>query len=180
MQAVHAVISTFVPTRSTSLPFFLVHFACLLAFWVDFSWGAVAVCLGLFWVRMFAVTAGYHRYFSHRSFETSRAFRIVLAVLGCLALQKGVLWWASMHRRHHRYADRPGDPHSPVRDGFWASHMGWFLAADAGDPVVGSAYPFVMGLVYLPALALVLRHWRSRGAVSEGSHSTVAAPTAGP
>ena len=61
-----------------------------------------------------------------------------------------------------------------------AAMLAWFLAADAGDPVVGSAYPFVMGLVYLPALALVLRHWRSRGAVSEGSHSSVAAPTAGP
>ena len=116
--------------RDSGVPFFLVHLACLLVFLVDVSWGAVAVCLGLFWLRMFSVTAGYHRYFSHRSFKTSRAFQFVLALLGTLAVQKGVLWWAANHRRHHKYSDKEGDIHSPVVEGFWRSHVGWILAVD--------------------------------------------------
>jgi stearoyl-CoA desaturase (delta-9 desaturase) len=119
----------------SSIPFFLVHLACLGVFVVDFSWGAVAVCLGLFWLRMFGITAGYHRYFSHRSYKTSRAFQFVLALLGTLAVQKGVLWWAAHHRRHHKYSDQEGDLHSPTRDGFWWAHVGWILSPryDATD-----------------------------------------------
>jgi len=118
-------------------PFVGVHLGCLLLFVTGVSADMVAVFLVTFPLRAFGITAGYHRYFSHRSFETSRGFRFVLAVLGSLALQKGVLWWAAMHRRHHRHADRPGDPHSPVQDGFWFAHMGWFLADDA--PVLDAA-----------------------------------------
>jgi stearoyl-CoA desaturase (delta-9 desaturase) len=90
----------------------------------------VAVCLALFWLRMFGVTAGYHRYFAHRSFKTSRAFQFVLAVCGTLAVQKGVLWWAGNHRIHHKYSDEEGDVHSPVQRGFWWAHLGWILAPD--------------------------------------------------
>ncbi|MCO5167584.1 MAG: acyl-CoA desaturase [Planctomycetes bacterium] len=79
---------------------------------------------------MFGITAGYHRYFSHRSFRTSRAFQFVLALLGTLAIQKGVLWWAAHHRRHHRESDQEGDVHSPVRRGFWWSHVGWIMSPD--------------------------------------------------
>ena len=118
------------PGRSSALPFFLSHLACVLVFFVDATWGAVTVCLGLFWLRMFSVTAGYHRYFSHRSFKTSRAFQFVLALLGTLAVQKGVLWWAANHRRHHKFSDHEGDIHSPVQSGFWWSHVGWILAED--------------------------------------------------
>jgi stearoyl-CoA desaturase (Delta-9 desaturase) len=118
------------PFQASGLPFFLVHLACVLVFFVEFSWGAVAVCLGLFWLRMFSVTAGYHRYFSHRSFKTGRTFQFVLALLGTLAVQKGVLWWAANHRRHHKYSDLEGDIHSPVQSGFWRSHVGWILAVD--------------------------------------------------
>ena len=82
-------------------------------FFVPFRWSLVALCLGLYVVRMFAITAGYHRYFAHRTFKTSRAFQLVLAVLGHLSLQKGALWWAAHHRHHHRYSDRHGDLHSP-------------------------------------------------------------------
>jgi stearoyl-CoA desaturase (delta-9 desaturase) len=77
---------------------------------------------------MFFLTAGFHRYFAHRTFKTSRAFQVVLAVGGTLAAQKGVLWWAANHRIHHRYADQPGDIHSPRQRGFWWSHAGWFLS----------------------------------------------------
>ena len=79
---------------------------------------------------MWAVTAGYHRYFAHRAYKTSRMFQLVLAVLGGTAMQQGPLWWASWHRRHHKYTDAPGDPHSPARDGFWHAHVGWIFDGD--------------------------------------------------
>lgn len=119
------------------LPFIGIHLGCLLLLVTGVHADMVAVFLVTFPLRAFGITAGYHRYFAHRSYQTSRAFRFVLAVLGSLALQKGVLWWAAQHRRHHRWTDRAGDPHSPVRDGFWRAHMGWFLAADA--PVLDPA-----------------------------------------
>jgi len=117
-------------TRVGGVAFWAVHAACLLAFYTGVSWSAFAVCLALFWLRMFGVTAGYHRYFSHRSYKTGRAFQFVLAFLGTLAVQKGVLWWAANHRVHHKYSDQEGDVHSPVRNGFWWSHVGWILAED--------------------------------------------------
>jgi stearoyl-CoA desaturase (delta-9 desaturase) len=107
-----------------------VHLACLAAFFTGVTWSAAAVCLALFWLRMFGVTAGYHRYFSHRSYRTSRPFQFVLAVLGTLAVQKGVLWWSANHRVHHKNSDQPDDIHSPVQRGFWWAHVGWILSPD--------------------------------------------------
>jgi len=106
------------------------HVSCLFVLLTGVSWGAVAVCLAAFWVRMFAVTAGYHRYFAHRSFKTSRTFQFILAALGTTAVQKGVLWWAANHRVHHRYSDQEGDVHSPVQRGFWWAHVGWIIGPD--------------------------------------------------
>jgi stearoyl-CoA desaturase (delta-9 desaturase) len=106
--------------------FWGLHAACLLAFWTGVTPFEVALCLGLFWIRLFGITAGYHRYFSHKSFKTGRAFQFVLAVLGVAAVQKGPLWWAAGHRRHHRYSDQKGDMHSP-REGFWHAHQGWIF-----------------------------------------------------
>ncbi len=88
---------------------------------------AIALCLGLFWLRLFGITAGYHRYFSHKSFKTSRAFQFLLAFVGAAAVQKGPLWWAAGHRRHHRYSDQEGDLHSPRR-GFWWAHQAWIFS----------------------------------------------------
>lgn len=85
-----------------------------------------------FFVRMFFITAGYHRYFSHRSFRTGRVFQFILAVGGATALQKGPLWWAAHHRVHHRYTDTESDPHTP-RKGFWWSHVGWILSDETKD-----------------------------------------------
>jgi stearoyl-CoA desaturase (delta-9 desaturase) len=76
---------------------------------------------------MFGLMAGYHRYFAHRSFKTSRAFQFLLGLLGTLGYQKGPLWWASHHRYHHRYSDTYLDYHSPIQRGFLYSHSGWFL-----------------------------------------------------
>ena len=111
----------------TSVSFVLVHLGCLAAFWVAFSWKLVALCLGLYLVRMFAVTAGYHRYFSHRSYRMGRLAQFCMAFLAQTSAQKGVLWWGAHHRHHHRHSDTPQDLHSPVVDGFWWSHLGWVL-----------------------------------------------------
>jgi stearoyl-CoA desaturase (delta-9 desaturase) len=102
------------------------HVACLLVFWVGGSAADVALLAATFGVRMFAITAGYHRYFAHRTFKTSRAFQFLLALVGCMATQKGPLWWSGHHREHHRLADRPGDIHSPS-DGFYHAHQGWIF-----------------------------------------------------
>ena len=113
----------------SSIPFFAVHlFALVAVFFVPFHWSYVAWALGLYYARMWAVTAGYHRYFAHRAFKTSRLFQFVLAFLAETSAQKGVLWWAANHRHHHRESDQPADLHSPLQDGFWWSHVGWILS----------------------------------------------------
>jgi stearoyl-CoA desaturase (delta-9 desaturase) len=109
-------------------PFLAVHAACALVLVVGWSPIALAVAALSYAVRMFAVTAFYHRFFSHRAFRTSRAVQLVFALLGAAAVQRGPHWWASHHRAHHRYADGEGDVHSPRREGFWWSHVGWLLA----------------------------------------------------
>ncbi len=112
-----------------SLPFFAVHAVALATpFLAPFQWRWAALAAALYAVRMFGITAGYHRYFSHRAYRTSRAFQLVLAVLGASAAQKGPLWWAAHHRDHHRFSDGPDDVHSPLERGFWWSHAGWILS----------------------------------------------------
>ena len=101
-----------------------IHLSCAFALATGVSALDFALCLGFFWLRMFGITGGYHRYFAHRTYRTGRVFQFVLAVLGCSAVQKGPLWWASGHRRHHRHSDQPGDLHSP-REGLWYAHQGW-------------------------------------------------------
>jgi len=111
-----------------SLPFALVHIASLLIFFMPFHWYYLVACLGLLVVRMFFVTAGYHRYFSHRSFKTSRVFQFVIAFMAMTSSQKGVLWWAAHHRHHHRHSDQELDLHSPTLFGFFWSHVGWIVS----------------------------------------------------
>src|SRR5690349_11963879 len=100
-----------------TIPFVLVHLACLAAFWTGITWTAVALCITLYWVRIFAIGAGYHRYFSHRAYSTSRAFQFVLALLSQSTTQKSVLWWAAKHRHHHLHSDTALDVHSPRQRG---------------------------------------------------------------
>lgn len=111
-----------------AIPFFLMHMSWVLVFWAGVSSVAVWVCLATCYLRVFAVTAGYHRYFSHRAFKTNRVFQFILAFLGASSGQMGPLWWANHHRHHHRHADTEKDLHSPVRFGFWWAHMGWVLS----------------------------------------------------
>ncbi len=114
-----------------ALPFVAVHvFALISVFFVPFSWGLVGLCLASYYLRMFGITAGFHRYFSHRAYKTNRAFQFFLAFLGGAAAQKGALWWAAHHRHHHKYSDQPEDLHSPLQFGFWWSHLGWVLTPD--------------------------------------------------
>jgi stearoyl-CoA desaturase (delta-9 desaturase) len=112
-----------------SSPFLLVHVAAVAGVvWLGFSWSGIALAVALYVARMFGVTAGYHRYFSHRSFETSRPFAFLLGVLAESSAQKGVIWWASHHRHHHKHSDTEEDVHSMKRRGFYWSHVGWILS----------------------------------------------------
>jgi stearoyl-CoA desaturase (delta-9 desaturase) len=119
----------------SAIPFVLVHLACFAAFWTGVTWQAVALGVALYWLRIFAIGAGYHRYFSHRAFKTGRVFQFLLAVLAQSTAQKSVLWWAAKHRHHHRHADTEADIHSPRHRGFLYSHVGWIFARrnDATD-----------------------------------------------
>jgi stearoyl-CoA desaturase (delta-9 desaturase) len=110
------------------IPFLMLHLACFSVIWVGWSAFAVGFAVTLYLVRMFAITGFYHRYFSHKAFRTSRSTQFVFALLGATAVQRGPLWWASMHRHHHAYSDRIEDAHSPMQHGFWWSHLGWFLS----------------------------------------------------
>lgn len=111
------------------LPFLFLHLGCLGVIWVGWSWTAVAIAVALYLIRMFAITAFYHRYFSHRTFRTSRFMQFLFGVLGNTAIQRGPLWWASVHRHHHKYADEEEDVHSPGISGFVWSHIGWMTSS---------------------------------------------------
>ena len=114
-----------------AVPFIAMHVACLFVFAVGVSKIAIVLAVGLYAIRMFALTGFYHRYFSHRTFQASRGTQFVFAVIGAAAVQRGPLWWAAHHRNHHRNADTELDPHSPTLRGFLWSHVGWFLTTNA-------------------------------------------------
>ncbi len=115
-------------------PFIGMHLACLGVVWVGFSWFALWTAVALYLGRMFAITGFYLRYFSHRSYRTSRAAQFTFALLGANCVQRGPLWWAAHHRNHHRHADTEADVHSPVTKSFFVSHMGWFLTPRSFPP----------------------------------------------
>ena len=135
--------------------FLLIHLVPLAALWTHvtrFDW---MVCIGLYVARMFFVTAGYHRYFAHRTFKTSRFFQALLAFCAETSAQKGVLWWAANHRIHHKYSDTDQDPHSKKKHGFWESHLGWILSADH-EP---TRYDLVKDLAKFPELVWLNKHY---------------------
>jgi stearoyl-CoA desaturase (delta-9 desaturase) len=110
------------------LPFLILHASVLLVLTVPFSLGMIAWLAGSYFLRMFGVTGGYHRYFSHRAYKLNRFWQFCFAFLAQTSGQKGALWWAAHHRDHHLYSDRKEDLHSPVHEGFWWSHLGWILS----------------------------------------------------
>jgi stearoyl-CoA desaturase (delta-9 desaturase) len=135
-----------------AVPFLVAHLVPLAAFFVVVTWQDWVLCAVLYLSRMFFITAGYHRYFSHRSYRMSRAAQFLMAFGGTTALQKGPLWWASHHRLHHRYTDLDEDVHSP-RDGFWWSHVGWILSTKYKDTDLSAIKDFAA----CPELRLVER-----------------------
>ncbi|HVN99882.1 MAG TPA: acyl-CoA desaturase [Steroidobacteraceae bacterium] len=132
-----AIASGHIPDRvdwARSVPFLLMHLACFAAFFTGVSPVAIAVAIGAYLVRMFAITGFYHRYFSHRTFKTSRAGQFIFGLLGASAVQRGPVWWAAHHRHHHANSDQESDVHSPKQHGFWRSHTGWFLTIKGFAP----------------------------------------------
>jgi stearoyl-CoA desaturase (delta-9 desaturase) len=150
----------------------LIHVGTVVAFFGPIDLGLVGLALASYVVRMFAITAGYHRYFSHRAFRTSRVFQFLLALLGTSATQKGPLWWAAAHRRHHKYSDTPDDMHSPMQRGFWYAHMGWWFGRKNDETAIEWVPDFAryaelrfldryyhVGVFAWMGLALALRGW---------------------
>jgi len=137
----------------TSIPFGIAHLVPLLAIFTGVDTRAVVIMLAFFWVRMFFITAGYHRYFSHRSYRMGRVAQAVMAFGGTTAVQKGPLWWSATHRLHHRYSDTERDPHSPIH-GFWWSHVGWILAEASKDPDLREVSEFAE----FPEMRFIDRH----------------------
>ncbi len=138
------------------VPFAVMHIVAIAGIiYTGFSWKMLGAAILFYYVRMFGITAGYHRYFSHRSFECTRWFQFVLAFLGSSAAQKGVIWWAGHHRDHHRYSDMPEDIHSPIQRGFWYSHMGWILGAEYD----GVKYQNMKDFEAYPEIQFIQKYW---------------------
>ena len=138
---------------SRSVPFIILHIGCLGVIWTGWSWAAVITAAVLYLVRMFAVTGFYHRYFCHRAYHTSRPAQFVFALIGLTAVQRGPLWWASVHRHHHAHSDEHVDAHSPVCKGFLWSHIGW-LTSSRNFP---TDYKLVRDLTKFPELVFLNR-----------------------
>ncbi|HEY0990338.1 MAG TPA: acyl-CoA desaturase [Kofleriaceae bacterium] len=141
-----------------TLGFWMVHAAAVAGLiWLGPSWRGLGLAIAFYFARMFFVTAGYHRYFSHRTFKTSRVFQAFLAFGAQTSLQRGVLWWAAKHREHHRRSDRDGDVHSPVIDGFWWAHVGWSTSRLSN----GGTYAGIADLVRFRELRVLdrFKHW---------------------
>jgi stearoyl-CoA desaturase (Delta-9 desaturase) len=124
-------------------------------------WFPLALAVVFLAVIGHGVTIGFHRLFTHRSFEASRPLKITLGILGTMSFQGSLIGWVADHRRHHRYPDRPGDPHSPLwigatevsgRRGFWHAHIGWCF----NDELTSRA-EYVPDLLADPDLVLIDR-----------------------
>ena len=146
------------------IPMAVMHIALIGIWWSGFTVTSVALCVGLYLARVFGITGGYHRYFSHRGYKTSRVFQFVLAFLGATALQKGPLWWAAKHREHHRDSDTPADAHSPRQYGFVNAHIGWIYREARSTPDMDliqdfSKYPEIRWIErhqFLPGILLAV------------------------
>ena len=156
----------------STIPFVLVHLACLGAIWTGVTLEALVLCGALYGLRIFAIGAGYHRYFAHRAYKTSRIAQFLLAVLAQSSAQRGILWWAAKHRRHHRHADTVLDVHSPRQHGFLYAHLGWIFTPRHhvtdyyGDIPDFARFPELVWLdrhPYLPAALLGLLTWLTAG-----------------
>jgi stearoyl-CoA desaturase (delta-9 desaturase) len=137
------------------VPFLSIHLMCFWAVAVGVRWDWIGLAVASYYLRMVGVTAGYHRYFSHRSFKTSRTVQFMLAFLAMTSSQKGVLWWAAHHRHHHKFSDQKQDFHSPLQRGFWFSHVGWILSEESR----GADLSLVKDLARYPELRFLNRFY---------------------
>ncbi|MCU1483555.1 MAG: Delta-9 acyl-phospholipid desaturase [Actinomycetia bacterium] len=137
----------------SSAPFLAFHLLPLAMLWTGVPVRALTMAAVLYFGRMFFITAGYHRYFSHRSYRVGRPVQFLLALGGATAMQRGPLWWAAHHRHHHRWSDTERDVHSPIR-GFWWSHVGWILC----DRYGATDFDAVKDLAKFPELRWLDRH----------------------
>jgi stearoyl-CoA desaturase (delta-9 desaturase) len=152
------------PKLRSEITFLLVHLLPLAAIFTGATWFDWAMCAFFYFFRMFWITGGYHRYFSHKSYKTSRVFQFIIAFMAQTSAQKGALWWAAHHRHHHRNSDTPSDPHSMKLYGFWYSHIGWIVGPDFKETdfkTIGdfAKYPELVWLNknhYIPPLTLAL------------------------
>mmetsp|Transcript_24390 Transcript_24390/g.61146 ORF Transcript_24390/g.61146 Transcript_24390/m.61146 type:complete len:317 (+) Transcript_24390:98-1048(+) len=142
--------------------FAAVHLYALVGLcFVEWSAKWIALLVFTYYSRMFGITGGYHRYFSHKAFKTGRVMQFLLAVLGAASMQKGVLWWASHHRHHHKHSDQEDDVHSPTRMGFVWAHCGWFLLSNDHAHVRWEYIPDLL----VPELLWLERNFMAPGAV---------------
>jgi stearoyl-CoA desaturase (delta-9 desaturase) len=124
------------------LPFLALGAAAVFFWGWGFHWVDLGLLLGMYFVTVLGITVGYHRLFTHGSFETYPVVQLLLGIFGSMALQGPLLQWVALHRRHHQHSDRPGDPHSPnlhgagilgLLGGLWHAHLGWLFQADPPD-----------------------------------------------
>jgi stearoyl-CoA desaturase (delta-9 desaturase) len=144
---------THVPLDRGAL-FALMHVMPLGALFVEVVATDWIVMAALYGGRMIGITAGYHRYFAHRTYKMGRVMQFLVALLGTTACQKGVLWWAAHHRHHHGHSDLPDDVHSP-RHGFWWSHIGW-IVVDTHDE---TRWERIRDFSRYPELRFLNTHW---------------------
>lgn len=142
----------------TTIIFWGVQASALLTFVVPFSWGFVALWAVSHFLRAIGLTLAFHRYYAHRAFHMNRAARFVWTLIATAAMQKGPLWWAGHHVSHHRFADRDGDPHSPMVSGVYYAHIGWFLN-DARHEKVESANPVIRDFSRVPEIAFLDKYF---------------------
>src|ERR1043166_2727899 len=148
---------SFWPAVSVSI-FWFVQATALTVLFVPFAWSMIALWAVSHFLRAIGLTLAFHRYFAHRAFQMNRAARFVWTFIGTAAMQKGPLWWAGQHVNHHRYADREGDPHSPMVSGVYYAHVGWFLN-DAKHDRLEKSNPVLRDFGKVPELVWLERYF---------------------
>ncbi len=161
------------------------------------GWSDVVITFVMYGLTLHGVTVGYHRLFTHKSFKPNRAVKNVLAILGSMAIEGPVIRWVADHRKHHKFSDKEGDPHSPWRygnsfvgltKGFLWAHMGWLFDAEQ-TPIDKYApdlakdrdlvrisrmfWMWVLVSILLPPLAGFLITWSWQGALTAFFWGTV-------
>ncbi|WP_331272220.1 acyl-CoA desaturase [Motilibacter aurantiacus] len=173
-----------------AIPFVAIVAAVPVAWGWGLGWSDVVIALVMYFISGFGITGGFHRYFTHGAFKAKRPLRIALAVAGSLAVEGPVIRWVADHRKHHKFSDKDGDPHSPWRygetfpallKGLWFAHMGWLfdveqtnqrqyapdLLKDKDIARVSRAFPYiVLASLLVPALLGGLLTWSWQGAVT--------------